>query len=67
MNERESRQEMSRFFFRLEDEHSFDYLSVIYFIFRIGPGVGVGVDQKPGSESEPESEQPHHDSRTPGD
>ena len=25
---------------------SFDYLSAIYFIFRIGPGIGVGVDQE---------------------
>ena len=26
---------------------SLDYLSVIYFTFRIGPGIGVEVDQEP--------------------
>ena len=35
-------------FFRLDGGDSLDYLSVIYFIFRIGPGVGAGVDQEPG-------------------
>ena len=43
---------MSRFFFPLDGGDSLDYLSVIYCIFRIGPGVGVGagvgVDQEPG-------------------
>ena len=34
---------MIRFFIRLDGGDSLDYLSVISFIFRIGPGVGVGV------------------------
>ena len=45
---------MARLFFRLDGGDSLDYQSVIYFIFRVEPGVevgvgaGVGVDQKPG-------------------
>ena len=45
---------MSRFFFSPGGGDSLDYLSVIYAIIRIEPGVGVGVgagvrvDQKPG-------------------
>ena len=37
-------------FSRLDGGDSLDYCSVIYFIFLIGPGVGVvvGVDQEPG-------------------
>ena len=38
---------MSRFFFHLDGGDSLDYLSVIYFTFRIGPGIGVEVDQEP--------------------
>ena len=40
--------------FRLDDKDSLDFISVVYFIFCIGPGVGVGagvgvgVDQEPG-------------------
>ena len=34
---------MARFCFRWESGDSIDYLSVIYFIFRIGPEAGVGV------------------------
>ena len=30
-------------FFRLNGGDSLDYLSFIYFIFRIGPGAGVGT------------------------
>ena len=39
---------MSRLFFCLCGGDSLDYKNVIYFIFRIGAGVGAGVDQAPG-------------------
>ena len=38
-------------FFRLDGPAALDYLSVIYFIFRIGPGPGVGVHQESGATS----------------
>ena len=40
-------------FFRLDGGDSLDYLSVIYVIFRIGPGVGVGVGAGVGVDQEP--------------
>ena len=39
--------------FRLDGEDSLDCLSVVYFIFRIGPGVGVGVGAGVGVDQEP--------------
>ena len=44
---------MSRFFFRLDGGALLDYLSVIYFIFRMGPGVGVGVGSGVGVGTDP--------------
>ena len=35
-------------FFRLRGGDLLEYLRAIYSIFQIGPGVGVGFDQKPG-------------------
>ena len=41
------------YFFRWDGGDSPDYLSVIYFIFRVGPGVGVGVGAGVGVDQEP--------------
>ena len=38
------------FLFCLDGGYLLDYLSVVYFIFRIGPGVGVGVENEVDSE-----------------
>ena len=40
--------------FRLDGEDSLNYLSVLYFMFRIGSGVRVGVGAGVGVDQEPE-------------